>query len=306
MGKQQSETKHEPARLGISSGIRRRFAGRQVTLLGVRKYDFNDFYHLILTLSWPQFFTAVFLFYLAVNALFAIAYLAGTDSISNAGPGSFADAFFFSIETLATVGYGHMYPNSVYGHTVASIEILVGIMIFAVVTGLAFARFSRPSARVIFSRNVVVDSFNGQPTLMLRAANQRKNQILEATANVSFVRDETTVEGQSFRRFYDLPLLRSRSPAFALTWTIMHTIDENSPLQGMTQQALRDCTATLAVTITGLDETIAQPVHARHDYKTLEILLNHRFVDLFVMGPDGEPQVDLRKLHDVTTSPGQV
>lgn len=303
MAKHPTETKHEPKRPGIASGISRRFAGRQVTLLGVRKYDFSDFYHLILTLSWPQFFTVVFLFYLAVNSLFALAFLANPDSITNARPGSFTDALFFSIETLATVGYGHMYPQTMYGHTLASIEILVGIMIFAVVTGLAFARFSRPTARVIFSRNVVIDSFNGQPTLMLRAANRRKNQILEASASVSFVRDETTSEGQPFRRFYDLPLVRSRSPAFALTWTIMHTIDGSSPLHGMTQEALHDCTANLAVTITGLDETIAQPVHARHDYKALEILLGHRFVDLFVVGPDGDPQVDLRKIHDVTIPP---
>lgn len=288
---------------GASSGIRRRFAGRQVTLLGVRRYDFSDLYHLILTLSWPQFFILVFLFYLAVNSLFALAYLASPDSIMNARPGSFADALFFSIETLATVGYGYMNPHTFYGHTVASIEILIGIMIFAVVTGLVFARFSRPSARVIFSRNAVIDSFNGQPTLMLRAANRRKNRILEATANVSFVRDEITAEGQPFRRFHDLPLVRSRSPAFALTWTIMHTIDSGSPLNGMTSGALRDCTATLTVTITGLDETIAQPVHARHDYRTSEILLGRRFVDLLVTGPDGEQQVDLRKIHDVITPP---
>ena len=303
MNKHSSKPKPEAKRPGNSSGISRRFGGRQVTLLGVRKYDFSDLYHLILTLSWPQFFAVVFLFYLAVNSLFALAFLASPDSVMNARPGSFADAFFFSIETLATVGYGYMNPQTMYGHTVAAIEILVGIMTFAVVTGLVFARFSRPTARVIFSRNVVIDSFNGEPTLMVRAANQRKNQILEASANLSFIRDETTSEGQLFRRFYDLPLVRSRSPAFAMTWTIMHTIGADSPLHGMTAEALRDCTANLAVTITGLDETIAQPVHARREYKASEILLGHRFVDLLVTGPDGDPQVDLRKIHDVTIPP---
>jgi inward rectifier potassium channel len=194
-----------------------------------------------------------------------------------------------------------MNPHTMYGHTVASIEILVGIMIFAVVTGLVFARFSRPTARVIFSRNAVIDSFNGQPTLMLRAANQRQNQILEASANVSFFRDETTSEGQPFRRFYDLLLVRSRSPAFALSWTIMHTIDATSPLHGLSQEGLRDCTASFAVTISGLDETIMQAVHARHDYKASDILLGHRFVDLFVTNPDGESLVDLSRIHDVTS-----
>lgn len=305
MDQHRRELKQETKRHRDSSSIVARFTGRRVTLLGARKYDFTDLYHLILTLSWWHFFTAVFLFYLTVNALFALVFLASPGSVKNAAPGSFADAFFFSIETLATVGYGYMYPATTYGHTVASIEILVGITIFAVVTGLVFARFSRPTARVIFSRNVVIDRFNGEPTLMLRVANQRRNQILEASANVSLVRDETTAEGQPFRRFYDLSLVRGRSPAFALTWTIMHTIDHKSPLHGMAQEALRDCSATLAVSITGLDETIAQPVHARHDYKTSEILIDHRFVDLFVTGPDGEQQLDLRKIHDVAALPAR-
>ncbi|HEV2979035.1 MAG TPA: ion channel [Casimicrobiaceae bacterium] len=283
-----------------SLGVSRRIGGRRVTLLGGRRYDFTDLYHLILTLSWSQFFALVFCFYLAVNAIFALVFLASSDSITNARPGSFADAFFFSIETLATVGYGYMNPHTMYGHTVASVEILVGIMIFAVVTGLVFARFSRPTARVIFSRNAVIDSFNGQPTLMLRAGNQRQNQILEASANVSFVRDETTSEGQPFRRLYDLLLVRSRSPAFALSWTIMHTIDATSPLHGLTQESLRDCTANFAVTISGLDETIMQAVHARHDYTASDILLGHRFVDLFVTNPDGEPVIDLSRIDDVT------
>jgi len=284
-----------------SPRVSTRIAGRRVTLLGARRYDFSDLYHLILTLSWPQFFALVFCFYLAVNAIFAFAFLASPGSIANARPGSFADAFFFSIETLATVGYGYMNPHTMYGHTIAAVEILVGIMIFAVVTGLVFARFSRPTARVIFSRNAVIDSFNGQPTLMLRAGNQRHNQILEASANLSLVRDETTSEGQPFRRFYDLLLVRSRSPAFALSWTIMHTIDASSPLHGLNQGGLSDCTASLAVSITGLDETIMQPVHARHDYKASDILRGHRFVDLFVNNPDGESLVDLSRIHDVTS-----
>lgn len=283
-----------------SPHVSTRIGGRRVTLVGARRYDFTDLYHLILTLSWPQFFALVFCFYLAVNAIFAFAFLVIPGSIANATPGSFADAFFFSIETLATVGYGYMNPHTMYGHTVAAVEILVGITIFAVVTGLVFARFSRPTARVVFSRNAVIDSFNGQPTLMLRAGNQRHNQILEASANLSFVRDETTSEGQPFRRFYDLLLVRSRSPAFALSWTIMHTIDASSPLQGMSQDGLSDCTASLAVTITGLDETIMQAVHARHDYKASDILPGHRFVDLFVTNAEGEPLVDLSRIHDVT------
>jgi inward rectifier potassium channel len=158
---------------------------------------------------------------------------------------------------------------------------------------------------VVFSRNALVDSFNGQPTLMLRAANQRENQILEASATVSLVRDETTAEGLPFRRFYELFLVRGHSAAFAMSWTIMHTIGADSPLHGMTAKTLQGCSAVLAVSITGLDETLAQPVHARHDYRAADVLFGHRFVDLLTTGPDGDPQVDLRKLHDVMIPPGR-
>jgi len=216
-------------------------------VLGSRRYDISDLYHLVLTLSWPQFFALVVLFYFPINCLFAAAYVASPGSITNACAGSFTDAFFFSIATLATVGYGYMNPRSFYGHSVAAIEILVGIMSFAVVTGLVFARFSRPKARVLFSRHAVIDSLNGQPTLMLRAANQRQNQILEATATLALVRDEKTLEGQSFRRFYELALVRGRSPAFALTWTIMHTIDAKSPLHDLAEEALHACLRWIGV-----------------------------------------------------------
>ena len=284
-------------------GVAKRIAGRRVILLGMRRFDIRDLYHLVLTLTWPQFIGAVFLFYILVNSAFAIAYLASPGSIVNARPGSFADAFFFSTETLATVGYGYMNPRTNYGHVVAVIEILFGMMTFAVITGLVFERFSRPTARVVFSRNVVVDSFNGQPTLMLRAANQRGNQILEASASVALVRDEVTAEGQAFRRFYELALVRSRSPAFALTWTIMHTIGPDSPLYGLSADSLHQCAAALSVSIAGLDETFAQVVHARHHYRAAEILFGHRFVDLLVSDPDSEPEVDLRKIHDVIPVP---
>ena len=282
-----------------TAGETTRTRGRALRMIGANRHDLSDLYHLILTLSWPQFFIAVLGFYVVVNTLFALAFMAQPDSIAHATPGSFADAFFFSIETLATVGYGYMNPRTFYGHTVAAIEILVGILCFAVVTGLVFARFSRPTARVIFSRNALIDAFNGKPTLMLRVANRRQNQILEAAASMTLVRDETTLEGRPFRRFYDLEIVRSRTPAFALTWTIMHTIDAASPLHGWTESWLCDCDAQLVVTITGLDETLAQAIHARHDYAATDILAGHQFVDVLVSTPGKGAHVDLARFHDV-------
>ena len=173
------------------------------------------------------------------------------------------------------------------------------MLCFAVVTGLVFARFSRPTARVIFSRNALIDAFNGKPTLMLRVANRRQNQILEAAASMTLVRDETTLEGRPFRRFYDLEIVRNRTPAFALTWTIMHTIDAASPLNGWTDSSLCDCDAQLVVTITGLDETLAQAIHARHDYAAADILAGHQFVDVLVSTPGEGAHVDLARFHDV-------
>ncbi len=267
---------------------------------GITHSKWHDPYHLLLTLDWPKFFGLTVVLYIATNTLFALLYLAGGDCLKNARPGSFPDAFFFSVQTMATIGYGAIYPTTDYANVLVSIEALAGLMGVAMGTGLMFARFSRPTARVLFSRVAVIAPHNGVPTLMFRAANERRNQILEAQVGVSLLRDEVTAEGQLFRRFYDLKLVRSQTRIFALSWTIMHEIDESSPLYGATAESLAEAETDIILTLIGFDETVSQTVHARHYYITEEILFDKRFVDIFSKKKDGRRLLDFNRFHEVT------
>lgn len=259
----------------------------------------RDPYHLLLTIPWPGFLGLIALFYLTTNALFALAYLAGGDCIANARPGSFLDAFFFSVQTLASIGYGAMFPKTTYANIIVTIEAMMGLVGIAVLTGLAFARFSRPTARVIFSRVAVIAPHNRVPTLMFRAANKRRNQILEAQLRVYLMRDEVTTEGQFIRRFHELNLLRNQTPSFTLSWTAMHPIDELSPLYGMTPESLVATKTSIVVSLSGIDETVAQVLHARQTYAAHEILWNNQFVDIFYHTSDGHRYIDYNYFHDV-------
>ncbi len=259
----------------------------------------RDLYHLFLTISWPRFLALIALLYIATNALFALAYMAGGNCLENARPGSFLDAFFFSVQTMATVGYGFVYPRTLYANIIVTTEVLVGLLGFAMATGLMFAKFSRPTARVLFSRVATVAPFNGMSTLMFRTANERRNQILEAQVQANLVRNEVTEEGQSIRRFYDLKLVRNQTPIFSLTWTVMHTINETSPLYGATVDSLAKAQAEIVITLTGIDETVSQIIHTRHSFPAQKILWNMRFVDILSRTPDGRASVDYNRFHDV-------
>jgi inward rectifier potassium channel len=267
--------------------------------LGVWHSYWRDPYHLLLTIPWTGFVLLICIFYIAINALFALAYLLGGDCIANARPGSFVDAFFFSVQTLASIGYGAMYPKTSYANLIVTIEAIIGVMGIAVMTGLAFARFSRPTARVLFSRVAVIVPHEGVPTLMFRTANQRRNLILEAQMRVYLMRDEITAEGQFMRRISDLKLVRQQTPGFALSWSVMHVIDESSPLYGMTPESLIQTNSLLMISLTGIDETVAQVVHARHSYSANEILWNSRFVDILHHAGDGHRYIDYNHFHDV-------
>lgn len=276
-----------------------RFGAAEVYRIGTRRTILDDPYHFILTLTWPRFYALVIAFYLAINLVFATAYWLVDGCIANARPGVFADTFFFSIETLATVGYGAMFPATLYGHTVAAVEILVGLMSLAIVTGLIFSRFSKPTARILFSRRMVVRPFEGTQVLMLRAANERNNRIVEANASLAMVRTEQNADGETFTRIHDLPLLRNRTPAFALTWTLIHRIDESSPLHGWTQESLLAARTRIMISITGHDETMAAAVHAYHDYLAEDLVFDSRFVDVMLRGENEERIIDLTRFHDV-------
>ncbi|GAA0719728.1 ion channel [Dokdonella soli] len=270
----------------------------EVTKLGVPRFSPHDAYHLIMSLTWPQFFAGAITVYLLANLVFATVYFLGDHAINNAA--TFSDCFFFSVETLATVGYGNMSPATFYGHCVATLEILSGMLSMAVITSLVFARFSKPTARILFSRVAVISPYNGVPTLMLRVANQRRSYIVEAAASLVLVRDEETPDGHSLTRFYDLKLERARSPMFALSWQIMHRIDEASPLHGVTAEAIRDGDMRLAVTLSGVDEIFAAGITARHSYSHEDILFERRFVDIFSEGDNPRhTYVDLGRFHDL-------
>jgi len=237
--------------------------------------------------------------YGTLNALFALVYLAGGDGIAHAQTGSFWDAFFFSVQTLASIGYGNLYPQTFYANTVVTVEALVELLGFAVVTGLAFARFSQSTAHVIFSHFAVVTPYNGVPTLMFRTANQRGNQIVEAQMRVYLLRDEASLEGQFMRRLYPVRLLRSQTPSFALTWTAIHPIDAESPLHNQTTASLTQLKAQIVISLSGIDETVAQAVHARHLYQAQEILCNYQLVDIIYETKCGEPYMDFAHFHEV-------
>jgi inward rectifier potassium channel len=260
--------------------------------------NWQEPYHLMLTLPWLGFIAIVSLLYLALNIGFAGLYLLGGDCIVN-GNGSFQDAFFFSVQTLAGIGYGVLSPKTTYANYIVVIEAIISLLAIALLTGLSFARFSRPTAKVMFSKFAVVMPQNNLPTLMLRTANQRRNQILEAQVTLSLSRDEFTAEGQHLRRFYELQVLRSHNPAFSLPWTLMHPINEQSPLYGFSAESLADSQSQIIISLSGVDETVYQNVHARHTYGANNIILNHQLVDIIHVIDERNRYVDLTSFHHV-------
>jgi inward rectifier potassium channel len=274
-------------------------AGRAVVSIGLDRKLWSDAYHVLLTLSWPRFFALLVGGFLVVNGLFAVGYAAQGDAIDGARPGSLVDSFFFSVQTLATIGYGKMAPRTLAANLLVALEALVGMIGLAVTTGVVYARFARPTARVLFSAVAVIRPWEGVPSLMFRMANARGNQIAEARVKVTFLREHRTAEGETIRRVHDLGLLRSESAVFALTWTVVHPIVEGSPLFGETPESLRAQRADLMVSLTGLDEGLSQTIHARHGYAAENLVWNARLADILSTQADGTRLIDYRRFHDV-------
>ena len=274
--------------------------------LGYRIHWYSDVYHRTLVMRWPVFLLAGCCIYLGANVVFAGLYMLHNGSIDHARQGSFADAFFFSIQTMATIGYGVLTPVGTYANVVMTVETIVALLFAAFITGLTFSRFSRPTARVTFSKVATIGPYNGQPTLSVRLSNSRRNQILEAAVSLVLLRTETTQEGGTMRRFYDLPLARGRTPVFSLTFTAMHFIDESSPFYGATPESLSSDNSELLVTVTGLDETMSQTIHARWSYLGDEILFGRRFRDMFGYTPEGRLVIDHSFFDEVEAVPGEL
>lgn len=267
--------------------------------LNVDTWEWRDTYHWILSLSWPRFAALVLSVYLAVNLTFAALYALGRDCIAELPSGSFPQAFFFSVETLATVGYGHMYPATVYGHILTTLEIIVGMFWTAVITGLIFVRFSRPAARVVFSDSVVVAPFDGVPTLMLRVANLRHHTMVEAHFRLMLLRDELTLEGDTMRRFRPLKLMFDYAVLFPAALTLRHVIDEQSPLYGaVTPEHLQKGDVRLMASIVCIDAVTQSPVHMQRDYIWQQIRLGEQFVEIYTEEGSGRMAVDYGRLHE--------
>ena len=267
------------------------FSPDSIRRVGVRAPWRGDLYHRVVTLPWWAFMGLGSAIYLVVNAVFAALYLLQPGSISGAKPGSVADAFFFSVETIATIGYGVLSPGTLYANILMLIETILGILMVAIATGVVFARVSRPTARVLFARVATVAPWYGTPALFLRMGNERTSQILEADVALYLLRYESSPEGVTMRRFHKLRLDREHTPLFALSYTAIHRITPDSPLHGATAESLVAEEAALLVTVTGLEEATGQTVHARQDYPASAVLWDRRYHDIFVF-ENGERYID--------------
>ncbi|HLG90001.1 MAG TPA: ion channel [Alphaproteobacteria bacterium] len=278
-------------------------AGRaKVVALGREREFVGDLYVRAMALKWRHLILGFSISFIAFNLLFAFFYWIKPGSLGDGNRGdatSYLDAFFFSVQTVATIGYGVIFPKTLYANLLVTIEIMSGVLGLAMVTGLMFARFSRPTARIMFSKVAVISPYDGVPTLMFRAANERHNLILEAHVRMVLTRFETSSEGRVMRRFRDLRVERQDNLTFILTWTVMHRIDETSPLYGLSPEEIANSDAEIIVVMTGTDESFSQPVYARHGYSATDIVFDSDFVDILDVADDGTRTINYGRFHDV-------
>jgi inward rectifier potassium channel len=279
--------------------VRNLAGGRRFITEGLEHSLFGDFYFQAMTATWPVFVGGLATAFFALNVVFATVYMLGDAPIANAAPHSFADLFFFSVETTSTVGYGDMHPQTTYGHLIATVENFVGLVLLSAMTGLVFSRFSRPRARLIFARNPVVFAHDGLQTLAIRIGNARNSFISEATATLWMLGPMTTKESRRYVGFVPMKLTKSENPIFALTWTLFHPIDESSPLFGLEPDEIEATELNFVLSISGYDETSAQSVRARATYTAQDLRFDHEFVDVFSLDADGTRRVDYSRIHDV-------
>ena len=292
----------------VARGARRRLLNRDGTFNVVREglnpLSALSLYHWLLIISWSKLLGFITASYVAVNALFAAAFLlCGPDALQSAS-GSFAGhpfyrAFFFSVDTFATIGYGNIIPVGVAANTLVTIEALINILGIALATGVIFSRFSRPSARIVYSRNAIVAPYREKTALEFRIANGRTSQLIEVQIQVILTKLEQ-VNGISVRKFYDLDLERHHVVFFTLSWTVVHPIEPSSPVWGLTKKDLVDADAEVLILLTGTDETLSQTVHSRSSYKADEIVWGAKFANMFMRTEAaGIVGMNLNRIHDI-------
>jgi inward rectifier potassium channel len=270
--------------------------------INAARRDWRDSYHWVLSLNWPQFALFLLATYVFLNLIFATLFFIG-GGIADMTPGSFPQAFFFSVETLATVGYGHNYPATLYGHIIVTIEIFLGTIWFAVITGLIFVRFSRPTARILFSKTILIGNHDGRPTVMFRVANLRHTSMVDAQFSLLLSRDERVREGEDIRRFHPLKVYPERMPRFPAALTIRHTIDEQSPLRGETAETLEKSDTFLVASVASVETVMAAIVQSQEDYSWSDIRWGERFVDIYKVVDNGKLEVDYGRIHETEPVP---
>jgi len=271
--------------------------------IGVSRFEWRDPYHFAVTVTWGQFIRGVVAILVAINIVFALLYMAVPGAVQNLPSGNFFLAFFFSLETLGTVGYGEMAPGGLYGHAVAGVEIILGMASTAIMTGVVFVRFSRPQARFLFADHPIIGLHNGRETLMLRLANGRFNTLTFARVRFGVVLAETTDEGENFRNVHDLVLVRTEMPIFPLTWTIMHVIDKSSPLHGLDPETLEAMEAQFYVTLEAHDTALRATVQDVRTYSHVDLAHGMRYVMAITRNESGRPVADLSKLSALEPDP---
>lgn len=283
-------------------GVKPRFVRigqRKVLSHGLERHFWTDIFHLSMSISWPLFFACSALVFLALNVIFTLLYALDPAPLANAKPGDLADMFFFSVQTLATVGYGNMFPQNHYANIVATVEVFTGITASSIATGLAFTRFSRPRPRFVFAKHPVVGFHNGRKCFMIRMANARHNQVIDAKAKVWLIRASKTLEGTSFRQVHRLPLALDEFPILTLGWTIAHVIDDKSPFHGFTPEDLNKPDSNIVISIKGFDKDAASEIYASKIYGISDIKWDYQYENI-ISDEGGEyTQIDYNKFHDV-------
>jgi len=269
----------------------------RIKKLGVSAHIISDFYYHLLRISWFKFLTLLISFYLLINTFFASLYFFLPSSIKNVQASSFWDTWIFSFQTSTTLGYGYLYPTNTLTNIIAVFDVISGILFVAVATGIAFTKLSRPSSKILFSKNVLITNYNGRPSLLLRIGNQRANEIIDAEVCMIALVSQVSPEGVSMRRMLDLKLEKNKTPLFSLSWTLMHTIDEESPLYNLKQDDYINEDIRFIISFTGIDDVFSATIHDRHIYSSEKVVFDKYFQDILGKDDKGNSTIDYSKFH---------